>query len=125
MTNQAMGQRLRKIREHRGISQGRLAKAIGMTVGIIQMYEHGRVQPAADRLEQLARALQCEPVDLLAPPETPPPRYRRPRYSALAGLIVLAAGTLAAAPGRPPPQLALDLEELAYHFERIEPDDLA
>jgi transcriptional regulator with XRE-family HTH domain len=74
------GHRLHVIREHRQISQGQIAKAVGVSVGTIQNYERGRVAITTDRIEQLASALQCEPVDLLAPPDAPPPRYhRRPR----------------------------------------------
>jgi transcriptional regulator with XRE-family HTH domain len=76
-----LGQRLRQIRKARGISQGRLAKAIGMTVGIIQMYEHGRVQPAANRLDQIAQELQCKVANLLESPDAPLPHDRRYRLS--------------------------------------------
>jgi transcriptional regulator with XRE-family HTH domain len=71
-----LGERLRQVRLHRNISQGRLAKAISVTVGTIQNYERGRVVVSVDRIEQLARALQCEPTDLLRPSGSPPPRYR-------------------------------------------------
>jgi transcriptional regulator with XRE-family HTH domain len=69
------GERLRQLRLHREISQGRIARVIGVTVGTIQNYEHGRAGLGVDRIEQLARALQCEPVELLAPPGSPLPRY--------------------------------------------------
>jgi transcriptional regulator with XRE-family HTH domain len=62
------GERLRQLRLHREISQGQIARVIGVTVGTIQNYEHGRAGLGVDRIEQLARALQCEPVELLAPP---------------------------------------------------------
>ena len=71
------GQRLLEIRQHREMSQGRLAEAIGVTVGTIQNYEHGRVVIGVDRIEQLARALQCEMLDLLMPSGSPLPRYFR------------------------------------------------
>lgn len=74
------GKRLCQVREHRDISQGKLARAIGVTTGTIQHYEQGRTRITTDRLEELARALQCEVTDLLQPPGSPPPRYRRPRY---------------------------------------------
>ena len=64
----AAGQRLSEIRQHRGISQRELAKAIAVTVGTIQGYEHARIAITATRLEQLARALQCETADLAMPP---------------------------------------------------------
>ena len=72
----AAGQRLSEIRQHRGISQRELAKAIAVTVGTIQGYEHARIAITATRLEQLARALQCETADLAMPPGAPLPRYR-------------------------------------------------
>lgn len=71
-----LGQRLRQIREARGISQGRLARLIGVSVGTVQNYEHGRNPIPTDRLEPLAMALQCKPAELLAEPGSPPPRYR-------------------------------------------------
>jgi transcriptional regulator with XRE-family HTH domain len=84
-----LGERLRQVREHREISQGRLARAIGVTVGTIQNYEHGRALITTDRVEQLAHALQCEPIDLLAKPGSAPPRYRynQRRYRALLAKI--------------------------------------
>ena len=75
--NPQPGRRLREIRECRGMSQGRLARALGVSVGTIQSYEDGRTHITLDRLLELAPALQCEPVELLVPPGSPPPRYRR------------------------------------------------
>lgn len=74
-----LGQRLRQIRKARGISQGKLAKAIGMTTGIIQMYEHGRVQPTAYRFDQIAHELRCKVANLLESPDAPLPHDRRYR----------------------------------------------
>lgn len=75
-TDPRSGERLRQIREHRRVSQGKIAKAIGVSAGTIQNYERGRVAITTDRLQQLARALQCEPAELLASPAAPLPRYR-------------------------------------------------
>jgi transcriptional regulator with XRE-family HTH domain len=63
--NGRVGARLLEIRKIRGLSQGQLAKAIGVTVGAVQAYEHSRARIAVERLEALAEALQCEPADLL------------------------------------------------------------
>ena len=72
-----IGHRLQQVRQHRGLSQGRLAKAIGVTVGTVQHYEHGRVPITVDRIEQLALALHCEIVELLAPPGAPVSAWKR------------------------------------------------
>lgn len=85
-----IGKRLYQVRKHRNISQGQIARAVGVSVGTIQNYEHGRALITTDRLEQLAQALQCEPMDLLAEPGSiPPPRYRynQRRYRALLAKI--------------------------------------
>ena len=72
-----LAERLRQVRQHRGISQGKIARTIGVSVGSIQNYERARVAITTDRLHQLARVLQCEPADLLAEPGSAPPRYYR------------------------------------------------
>jgi len=126
--NSNSGQRLHQIRVHREKSQGQIAKAIGVSVGTIQNYEHGRAHITMGRIEQLARALQCEPADLLARPDSPLPRYRRPRYQykqfACGLAAVLAMSSLDPTLGRSP-QLTLDLKQLADKLNRIDPDDLA
>jgi transcriptional regulator with XRE-family HTH domain len=71
------GQRLYQVRQHRGMSQGRLARALGVSVATVQNYEHGRVHLTVDRLLEFAHALQCEPAELLMEPGSPLPRYRR------------------------------------------------
>jgi transcriptional regulator with XRE-family HTH domain len=65
--NGRIGARLAELRSRSGLSQARLAKAIGVTTGAIQAYEHGRARITVERLEALADALQCEPAELLAP----------------------------------------------------------
>jgi transcriptional regulator with XRE-family HTH domain len=72
-----LGHRLRQVRHYRGLSQGRLAKRIGISVGTIQAYEHGRARVTVDRLLVLAAALGCEPAELLALP-SPPARSSSP-----------------------------------------------
>jgi transcriptional regulator with XRE-family HTH domain len=69
------GQRLREVRQHREISPANLAKAIGVSVGTIQHYEHGRTRITDNRLDQLAQALSCGRLELLMPPGSPPPPY--------------------------------------------------
>jgi transcriptional regulator with XRE-family HTH domain len=60
-----IGTRLAEARKARGISQAWLAKRIGVSVGTVQAYEHGRARIAVDRLKALADALRCEPANLL------------------------------------------------------------
>ena len=61
---------------HRGMSQRLLARMIKVAVGTIQNYEHGRAHLTAERFEQLALALKCEPAELLKPPGSALPQYR-------------------------------------------------
>jgi len=62
-----IGARLTELRNQRGFSQAWLAKRIGVSVGTIQAYEHGRARIPSDRLEALTGALKCDPSALIRP----------------------------------------------------------
>ena len=57
-----VGQRIRARRKERGLSQNRLAEAIGVTFQQVQKYERGANRVVASRLFDLAAALNV-PVD--------------------------------------------------------------
>jgi transcriptional regulator with XRE-family HTH domain len=116
-----LGKRLRQVREARGLSQGKLAQLIGVSVGTVQNYEHSRNRIPADRIAPIAVELQCRPADLLMSPDSPTPPPRR-RYL----MPLWLAAALATAPVLAgPPELALDLKQFADKFDRIDADDLA
>jgi len=56
---------LREWREHRGISQEKLAAMVGWTQGQISQLELNKVDYTATGLEALAAALECDVRDLL------------------------------------------------------------
>lgn len=56
---------LRTIRTKRNLTQGDLAKALGVSRSTISMYESGNRAPEFDTVEQIARILHVEPQDLL------------------------------------------------------------
>ncbi len=58
-------QRLRQARKEAGFSQATLARAIGVKVGTISTWEHGRRLPSGTNLIGLASALEVDPVWLL------------------------------------------------------------
>jgi transcriptional regulator with XRE-family HTH domain len=68
--NPSKGRRLAELRVSRGLSQRMLAETIGASTRTVQNYESARTALTADRLEQLAHALQCRCADLLDPPGT-------------------------------------------------------
>lgn len=47
-----------------GMSQAELAELVGCTSQAVGMWERGETLPAADRLPDIARALQCSVDDL-------------------------------------------------------------
>jgi transcriptional regulator with XRE-family HTH domain len=53
----SIGQRIRQIREEKGISQGDIEKATGMLRGYISRVEHGHTIPSLETLERFAGAL--------------------------------------------------------------------
>lgn len=52
-----IGDRIRRIRNEKGMSQAELGASIGLNADRIQKYENGARQPRADVIEQLAGAL--------------------------------------------------------------------
>lgn len=61
----ALGQRLRAVRQQRGLSQQQVAAALGVTHQMVQKYETGRGRVAFSTLVALAGALDVD-VALLA-----------------------------------------------------------
>jgi transcriptional regulator with XRE-family HTH domain len=60
-----IGARLAEVRRHCSLTQGQLAKAVGVTLTTIQNWQRGRTGLPAKRLAALANALHCQPIDLL------------------------------------------------------------
>ena len=56
---------IREWREHRGLSQERLASRIDITKGALSNIETGKSGYTEPMLKALAYALRCEPVDLI------------------------------------------------------------
>jgi XRE family transcriptional regulator, regulator of sulfur utilization len=54
-----VGERLRRLRQARGLSQSELAKAAGVPVGTLRGWEYGRRTPLLDAAARLADALGC------------------------------------------------------------------
>lgn len=72
---------LRLLREERGLSQGRLAEALGVTSAVVSGWETGSRQPSVDRLLQLAELYDLDLGDFgraLALAEGGPVPRRRP-----------------------------------------------
>lgn len=60
-----IGNRIRKYREDRKISQKQLAELIGVSNSRVSNWEQGINRPDADILAELCRALQVSPSELL------------------------------------------------------------
>jgi len=60
----AMGQRIRERRRALGMSQGDLARALGITFQQVQKYERGANRVSFSRLMAIVDALQCHLTDL-------------------------------------------------------------
>ncbi|MBR0040980.1 MAG: helix-turn-helix transcriptional regulator [Oscillospiraceae bacterium] len=69
-----VGDNIRKLRIHRGLSQTELAEAIGESKQLLYKYESGAVTniPIA-KIEAIARALRCSPESLVGWEEQKPP----------------------------------------------------
>lgn len=57
---------LKQVRESRGMSQNKLAQAVGMTLQNIQKIEYGQAKSLTLRaLDKFCATLNCQPGDLL------------------------------------------------------------
>jgi transcriptional regulator with XRE-family HTH domain len=62
----SLGARIRLRRRELGLSQDQLAKEIGITFQQVQKYEHGTNRVSFSRLVEIAAALSCNVIDLIA-----------------------------------------------------------
>lgn len=60
-----LGDRVRQARERKGMTQGELARASGLSPGAVSRIEHGERTPGAETVRVLAQALGLEPGELL------------------------------------------------------------
>lgn len=72
------GKRLRRLREERGLTQEKLARAADLATGFVSEIERGVTMVSLNTILKLAHGLGCSPADLLA--EFTPARIRRLLY---------------------------------------------
>ena len=60
---------LKILRQTAGLSQGALAKRLGLSQSTIGMYEAGHREPSIDHLRKLARLLDTDVNTLVGPPQ--------------------------------------------------------
>ena len=60
-----VGQRLRELREEKGLRQDQIARLVGITQGTVSLIESGRRLPSERTLRAWARELGCDVEELL------------------------------------------------------------
>ena len=78
MLQKQLGHRIAGLRKQGGLTQARLAKAVGCSVEFISLVERGVNAPSVAGLERFAKALQVEVVDLFTFERQKRPRKKRP-----------------------------------------------
>ena len=63
--SQAIGDRLTRFRRQRGLTQGQLAKRVGLTQRVMSYYERGTTRIPADMLLKIADVLHVSVYELL------------------------------------------------------------
>jgi transcriptional regulator with XRE-family HTH domain len=76
-----LGQRIADLRKNRRLTQVQFAKALDCSVEFVSLVERGVNAPSVARLEDFARALKVEVVDLFTFTGRKPTRIRRLRIS--------------------------------------------
>lgn len=87
---EAATSQVRQRREARGLSQGALAEAIGLSRQSLSAIEAGRAVPSVDVALRLARALDARVEELFATPEAGTLRAHGPGDGAVSGRVALA-----------------------------------
>jgi transcriptional regulator with XRE-family HTH domain len=107
-----IGRRLAAIRRSRGFSQSALAAAIGVSKGLIALYETNRVEIKLSRLDELAAALRCKRRDFFQPVDAPTSRRKnQPAEAEVAAQISVMRGEIW--------ELRRRLDELTHVVERL------
>jgi transcriptional regulator with XRE-family HTH domain len=76
-----IGQRIRQLREQKGLSQGDLEAATGLLRGYISRVENGHTVPSLETLERFAAALDVPLYQLFYTAEGGPAAARKPEIS--------------------------------------------
>jgi len=61
----AVGERIRRLRQLRHLSQSRLGEAVGLSFQQIQKYESGKNRMALSTFVRICEALECRPSDVM------------------------------------------------------------
>ncbi len=80
-----LGHRIAELRKKRGLTQVQLAKSLECSVEFISLVERGVNAPSVARLEDFARVLKVEVVDLFKFTARKPTRIRKVRISKKGG----------------------------------------
>jgi DNA-binding XRE family transcriptional regulator len=83
MLQEKLGQRIAELRKARGLTQGRLAKAVGCSVEFVSLVERGVNAPSVAGLEKFAAVLKAKVVDLFTFKRQQPTARNRARKSVL------------------------------------------
>lgn len=83
----SIGQKIRQVREARGLSQGVLAEALGVTQTAVSYWESGRRSPDVDDLIEIAEVLETDVASLFS--ETRPRRRAPVVMRAVAERVLL------------------------------------
>lgn len=62
----AVGDRIRRLRQLRRLSQSRLGDAVGLSFQQIQKYESGKNRMALSTFVRICEALECRPSDVMS-----------------------------------------------------------
>ena len=81
MLQKKLGKRIAELRRNRGLTQVQLARAVGGSVEFISRLERGVNAPSVAWLEDFAKALKVEVVDLFTFTGRKPTRMRRLRIN--------------------------------------------
>jgi transcriptional regulator with XRE-family HTH domain len=60
-----LGEKIKRVRHLKGLTQKQVAKALGMTQAAYSMIEKGKIKVTKERLQQIAEVLNIDPIIIM------------------------------------------------------------
>ena len=114
----SFGERLKKVRKDRGLTQQELARLIKVQRGAVALWETDKTSPSGENLKSLAEHLQVDMIALMAEPKPPKKRTgdKSSAYAIFNGLQQLVWGLKN---GTTDPEMKEALDELEFRIRQI------
>jgi transcriptional regulator with XRE-family HTH domain len=112
-----IGEKIKKFREMRGLTQSQLAEAANVDSNTVSRWERGDLRIKADKIAPIAAALNCSTDDLLKEENEAPQTRRRSKAAEDAEIIIIELL-------KKNPDLAVSFRNVRSNWEQLSDKDI-